>query len=172
MTQAARLKKEVQDRIQTLGTEIGGSEAKLKQLEDELAEVQKREKGKVVRSSPGQKGGKLSTLVVLTRERINELRENLIRVREERDSSRKRIIELEEILSSMKEEYDPNYNDKAVKSAVRAWEDYAARDKGPEPEAARDRDLDEITKSDEENDLDWAQYEGGEENETDVCKFR
>jgi len=169
VAEAGRLRKEVQDRLQTLGTEIEGSELKVKQLENELTEIERKEKGKVVKSAV-QKVGKLGVLVGLAKQRTDELRETLGRVRQERDSSRSRLQEVESILSTFKEEYNPNFNDEGVKRAVRAWEDYAARDKGPEPDAAHDRDLDAIAKSDKDNGLDWDEYEGGEESDTDVCK--
>lgn len=170
VAEAARLKQQIRDRIQSLGTEIEGSELKLRDLEQEFAEVEKKERGKVVRGSSGQKAGKMGVLVGLAKQRTDELRDSLIRVREERDSSRSRMQELEDILSTFKDEYNPNFNDEGVKRAARAWEDYAARDKGPEPEAARDRDLEEITKSDKDNGLDWEEYQGDDESDTDVCK--
>ncbi len=168
--QARRLRKQVEDRIQSLSTEIEGAEIKVKSLETELADVQKREKGKVVRSSGASKGGKLGVLVSVARERMDELRENLVTVREERDASRSRVQELEDILSTFKEEYNPNFNDEGVKRAVRAWEDYAARDKEPDVEPAIDRDLDMLTKSDKDNGLDWEEYESDDDDssETDV----
>ncbi|KAH9844788.1 Glucosidase II beta subunit-like protein [Teratosphaeria destructans] len=169
VAEAARLRQEVQDRLQSLGTEIEGSEIKVKQLEGALADVERKEKGKVVKSDGVAKAGKLSQLSGLAKNRINELREALIRVRGERDSSKSRLQELETILSTFKEEYNPNFNDEGVKRAVRAWEDYAARDKGPEPDAAHDRDLDAITKDDQENGINWDDYEGADESsDTDV----
>lgn len=171
VAEAKRIRKQVEDRLKSLGTEIQGKEALVKQLEQEFQAVEKREKGKIVKGAAGAKAGKLGILVGLARQRMDELRESLLRVRGERDSSRSRLQELEAILSTFKEEYNPNFNDEGVKRAVRAWEDYAARDKGPEPEAARDRDLDEITKTDQENGLNWEEYEGGEEeSDTDVCE--
>ena len=169
--QAARMRKEVEDRIKTLGTEIQGAEVKVKGMEAELADARKKDKGKVIKPSTGSKGGKLGVLVSLTRERIDELKDNLMRVREERDSSRGRVQELEELLTTFKEEYNPNFNDEGVKRAVRAWEDYAARDKGPDLEPARERDLDEIVRTDEDNGIDWADYEGEDESDTDVCEY-
>lgn len=171
VAEAAKVKKEVQDRIKTLGTQIESGEVKTKQLEQELTEVQKKEKGKVVRSSGEQKGGKVGVLIQLARERTEELRENLARVKRERDSTKQRLDELEVILERFKEEYNPNFNDEGVKRAVRAWEDYAAQDNA-DFDKARDRDLDEITKTDEENGLVWEEYAGDEENDTDVCKSR
>jgi len=171
VVEAGRLRREVEDRLQSLGTEIEGSEMKVKQLEAELVEVERREKGKVVRGAV-QKVGKMGVLVGLAKQRSEELRETLERVREERDTSRGRVQELEGVLMTFKEEYNPNFNDEGVKRAVRAWEEYAARDKGPEPDAAHDRDLDAITQSDKDNGLDWAEYESedGEESEAVVCK--
>lgn len=165
--EAARLRREVQDRIQTLGTEVEGAEIKVKQLESELAEVERKEKGKVMRGSVGEKAGKMGVLVGLGKQRTEELRESLQRVREERDTSRKYVEELEGILSTFKEEYNPNFNDEGVKRAVRAWEDYAARDKGPQPDAAHDRDLDAISKPDSENGLNWEEFESDEDEESD-----
>ncbi|TKA43911.1 hypothetical protein B0A54_05672 [Friedmanniomyces endolithicus] len=166
VVEAGRLRREVQNRLQSLGTEIEGSEMKVKQLEAELVEVERREKGKVVRSAV-QKVGKMGELVGLAKQRSEELRETLERVREERDASRGRVQELEGVLMTFKEEYNPNFNDEGVKRAVRAWEEYAARDKGPEPDAAHDRDLDAITQSDKDNGLDWAEYEGEGDEESD-----
>lgn len=171
VAEAARIKQVVRDRLQSLGTEIQGAESRVRGLEEDLAEIERKDRGKVVRGQVGKGGGKIGVLAGLARERTEELRQSLLRVREERDASRTRLEELEGILSTFKEEYNPNFNDEGVKRAVRAWEDYAARDKGVEPEAARDRDLEEITKSDEDNGLDWAQYEDDEPSETDVCEF-
>lgn len=171
IAEAVKIKKQVEDRIQSLGTEIQGAEVKVKALQNELTEVQKKDKGKVVKVAAGSRGGKLSVLVGLTRERIDELKDNLIRVRDERDASRSRLQELEDILTTFKEEYNPNFNDEGVKRAVRAWEGYAARDKGSEAQVALDRDMEGIIKSDEENGIVWEDYEEeGEGGDTDVCK--
>ncbi|WPH02867.1 Hypothetical protein R9X50_00573500 [Acrodontium crateriforme] len=165
---ASRLRKELQDRIKTLTAEVAASEKKVQNLERDFNEIERKEKGKIVRGANSPKAGKLGVLVGLAKQRTEELRTSLERVRRERDSSKSRLQELENLLSTFKEEYNPNFNDEGVKRAVRGWEDYAARDKGPESEPALDRDLDEITKSDKENGLDWDEYEGDEENEIDV----
>ncbi|KAK5169527.1 uncharacterized protein LTR77_005503 [Saxophila tyrrhenica] len=166
--QAGRMRKEVEDRIWSLRTEIEGAEVKVRNLEAELKEVERREKGKVAKGPAG--GGKMGVLVGLAKERMEELREGLVRVREERDEVKERVKELEGILTTFKEEYNPNFNDEGVKRAVRAWEEYAARDHTfEEDEPAVERDFDEMVKSDKENGLDWEEYEGGEEgSDTDV----
>ena len=169
MTEARRLRREVEDRIQSLETQFGGSDLKARDLEKELEDVERRERGKVVRT-PG-KGSRTSVLASLAKDRIEELRGALINVREERDTNRERIKELETILSTFKDEYNPNFNDEGVKRAVRSWEDYAARETSTGENAAFDRDLDEITRSDSETGaIQWEEWERTEESDVDVCK--
>ncbi|KAM0721232.1 hypothetical protein Q7P37_003520 [Cladosporium fusiforme] len=168
VTEAGRLRKEVEDRIKTLAAEVEGQEHKLQQVEAELVDVERREKGRVLKGNVSAKAGKLGVLASLAKERINELRQAVIKVRGERDSYDQRIQELEQILATFKEEYNPNFNDEGVKRAVRAWEDYAARDKASH-NAAEDRDIEEMTKSDEHNGLKWEEFEQEEgEGDTDV----
>ncbi|KAF2457911.1 glucosidase II beta subunit-like protein-domain-containing protein [Lineolata rhizophorae] len=157
--EAGRVKKEVEDRIETLKTQIEGAEMSVSSLEKELRETERRERGKMVRSPGEKKGGKWSVLAGLAKERMGELKDNLQRVRGERDLWKERVKELEDVLSKFKEEYNPNFNDEGVKRAVRSWEDYAAREKGPAEDAAHDRDLAEMLKSDEENGIKWAEWE-------------
>ncbi|KAL8767592.1 MAG: hypothetical protein Q9194_005940 [Teloschistes cf. exilis] len=165
--EAGRLRKQVEDRIQTLDTEIQGSVLKVKSLEAALAEAEKQERGKVVRSTG--KGSKVGTLVQLAKDRIEELRESLLAVQEGRDNAVARVTELEGILSTFKTEYNPNFNDEGVKRAVRSWEDYAARDKSALTNDAQDRDLDEISKPDSETGLiKWSEWEDGEESDVDL----
>lgn len=166
--EAARLRKEVEDRIKSLVVEIEASRVKASGLETELAEVERREKGKIVRGPA--KGNRVNILASLAKERIEELRQALVTVRGQRDSVRERIKELEAILSVFKEEYNPNFNDEGVKRAVRSWEEYAARDKPADGDAAHDRDLDEMTKADGESAINWDEWEGPDESDIDVCK--
>ena len=166
--EAGKLRKQVEDRVQTLQTEIEAAEVKAKQVEAELVDIEKKEKGRVVRGSVSKKAGRLGVLVGLARQRTEELRTQLNQLREERDASRSRLQQVEGILTTFKEEYNPNFNDEGVKRAVRAWEDYAAQDKGPEYDAARERDLSAIAGSDADNGLDWAEYEGEDETSSDT----
>ena len=168
--EGARLKKEVADRIETLKTQIQGDEIKVKALEARLTDVEKQERGRVVKKP--KEGGKLGLLVQLAKDRIGELRGALVEVRLQRDVAKGRVAELEQLLSKFKEEYNPNFNDEGVKRAVRSWEDYAARDKAEIGNDARDRDLDEISKSDEESgSIEWSDWERAEEDsDVDVRK--
>ena len=167
---ADKLRKEVEDRIYSLRTEIEGGEMKVKSLEADLAEAERQERSKVVKSPKGM--SKTGLLAQLAKDRIEELRESLIEVRSQRDIGKSRIAELEAILSTFKEEYNPNFNDEGVKRAVRSWEDYAARDKSTIGDDAHDRDLDEIAKPDSESGaINWGEWEGSEESDVDVRKY-
>jgi protein kinase C substrate 80K-H len=170
ISEASKLRKQVEDRLQTLQTEIEGSELKVTGLRKELSDIERRERGKVVKGPKAP--GKLGMLAQLAKDRITELRESLGRVRSEREMLRGQVKDLEDILRSFKDEYNPNFNDEGVKRAVKRWEDYAAQGRTSESDSALERDLEEMLKSDEENGLNWADYEGSpEESDVDVCKF-
>ncbi|OJD13530.1 hypothetical protein ACJ73_09193 [Blastomyces percursus] len=164
---AAILRKEVEDRISDLEVEIKASEIKVQDLKDALEAVRAKERGKVVK---GQKKGKVNVLAGLAKERVEELRGALVEVRRERDENLARVNQLEAILSKFKEEYNPNFNDEGVKRAVRAWEDYAARDdKASHGDETLNRDLDEICKPDSENSgINWDQWENEQDGESEI----
>ncbi|KAF2425274.1 putative glucosidase 2 subunit beta [Tothia fuscella] len=164
LVDAERRKKEVEDRIKTLKTEVTGAEVKVEALEKEFADIERREKAKVVKAP--KEGGKIGVLVSLAKGRTQELRSSLERVKAERDDAQTRLKELEDMLTQFHTDYNPNFNDEGVKRAVKAWEDYAARDKTPVQDVVN-RDLTEILKDDGENGLDWAEFEG-EHKESDI----
>ncbi|KAL8715105.1 MAG: hypothetical protein Q9220_001062 [cf. Caloplaca sp. 1 TL-2023] len=167
VAEAGRLRKQVEDRIQTLETQIQGSTLKVKSLESALADAEKQERSKVVRSTG--KASKVGTFIQQAKDRIEELRESLIEIRVQRDTGVTRVAELEAILSTFKAEYNPNFNDEGVKRAVRSWEDYVAQDKPAISDAAHDRDFDEIAKSDAETGvIKWSDWEEADESDTDV----
>lgn len=170
VTEAQRQRKEVEDQIQNLKTEAAAWENKVRALAAKLEDVERSERGKVVKS-PG-KGNKVTVLAGLAKRRIEELREFLVDLRVQRDGARERIKELETILTTFKEEYNPNFNDEGVKRAVRSWEEYAARDKPDETDDAHERDLDELSKPDAETGLiSWDEWAEDSEGDMDVRKF-
>jgi protein kinase C substrate 80K-H len=170
LVESARLRKEVEDRIKTLETEIGAQDIKVENLEKEVADVEKSEKHKVIKKPAS--GGKIGSLAVIAKGRTDELRESLARVRVERDDAIERLEELEKILSTFKEEYNPNFNDEGVKRAVRSWENYAARDMPDLIDEAVEKDLDEIMKDDKDNGLDWNEWTADDDTaDTEVCKW-
>lgn len=167
VTEAQRSKKEVEDQIQNLMAEAAGWEVKVRDLEKKLEDVERSERGKVVKSSG--KGSKMTVLVGLAKQRIEELREFLVDLRTQRDGARERMTELEAILTTFKEEYNPNFNDEGVKRAVRSWEEYAARDKPDETDDAHERDLGELSKPDSETGLiNWDEWEDTSEGDVDL----
>lgn len=171
VSEAEKLRKQVADRIETLQTQIEGGEVKIKGMEANLADVERQERGRVVRK-PGR-GGKMGLLIQLAKDRIDELRETLVDVRSQRDKAKERISELEGILSTFKYEYNPNFNDEGVKRAVRSWEDYAAIDKQEIGNEAHDRDIDEVSKPDSESGaIKWSEWEEPEESDIEVRKCK
>lgn len=165
LVDAGRQQKEVEDAIKILEAELQGEEIKVKNLEADLERIETEERSKVVK---GKKTGKVNVLAELAKGRVEELRNALGEVRKERDETRSRVKELEEILSKFKVEYNPNFNDEGVKRAVRSWEDYAVRGTLESLEnGARERDLDEIAKpDDDQSGINWEQWE----NEDDACE--
>lgn len=169
VAQASRLRKEIEDRMQTLAAEAEAAVIKVGNLQAALVDIEKREKGKVVKSSGS--GSRISMLAGLAKDRIEELRGALVHSRAQRNAAEERIAELETILSTFKEEYNPNFNDEGVKRAVRSWEEYAAREPPSEGDAARDRDLDDITKSDDESGpIQWSEWEDPDESDAEARK--
>ena len=165
VAEAGRLTKEIEDRIADLEVEAAAQENKVRALEADLEKIVREERRK---AAQGKGKGKVGALAGLARNRVNELREALATVREQRDESRARVKELEEILSKFKEEYNPNFNDEGVKRAVRRWEDYAARGTAGDysQDAERDRNLDEIAQADGPNfGIDWEHWENQDEGE-------
>jgi protein kinase C substrate 80K-H len=159
VAEAANLRHLVESRVGEFEVKVKSAEEKLKETESILEEAEKSEKLKVVRAGDG-KAGRASVLASMAKTRVEELRDNLVEVRKQRNALDERLKELEATLSALKEEHNPNFNDEGVKRAVRAWEEYAARDKQGIWEAAKDRDLDEILKPDDEtNGINWAEWE-------------
>ena len=65
--EAARLRQEVVNRIEILDKQVEGLEVKMVGLQQNLAETERQEKGKVVKRP--KVGGKLGTLVQLAKDR-------------------------------------------------------------------------------------------------------
>lgn len=168
--QAAKLRDEVAVRVQDLEVQVQAAEVKIKGLEREVEKVERQERGKVVRKP--KEGGKLGVLVQLAKDRTAELREALLEVKDQRDSGKTRLEELEGIMRTFHEEYNPNFNDEGVKRAVRAWEEYVAKDKHDSGSEARDRDLEEIARSEEEaGTIKWGEFQEAEESDIDVREW-
>ncbi|KAK5625930.1 hypothetical protein RRF57_001646 [Xylaria bambusicola] len=161
--EAKELRRQVEARVTKLEGEIRDLEKKEAELKTKFEEVERSERGKVVRN---EGPGKLGVLAGLAKARINELRDALSDVVDERQHLQDKVAELEGILSTFKEEYNPNFNDEGVKKAVRSWEDYAAR---KVEEAAEELDLEEVMKEDSETSgINWNEFEDEGATDTDI----
>jgi protein kinase C substrate 80K-H len=167
---AQQIRRKAEAKISQLNTEIQTLEAKKADLQKQYAAAQLQDRGKVVKSEGV--GGKLGVLISVAKSRVNELRLTLAKVVEQRNNLRSRVEELETILGKFKEEYNPNFNDEGVKSAVKSWEDYAAREADSVDNRAIDSDIEDVLKEDSEsNGINWAEYESGEPgSDTDICE--
>lgn len=165
--ESKELRRQVEAKIEKLTTEIKELEHKRDDLKKKYDEVERSERGKVVKDAGT---GKLGQLVVLARGRINELRDALGLVINQRDELKVKVAELEGILAAFKEEYNPNFNDEGVKKAVRAFEDYAAKvvDKADE---AKDGVTEVLEEDSESNGINWAEYDDVEVTDTDIRKL-
>lgn len=170
--EATTKRQEVESRIAQLSTEVKSADQRVLVLEKELADVEIKEKGKVVKGSPG--GSRVNVLAGIAKDRIEELRTNLLSVRSQRDIYHNKLKQLEEILTNFRVDYNPNFNDEGVKRAVKAWDDYSAGKEsgatvGVDDNAAEERDLNEILKPDgQDQGINWAEWEGGEEDDVGV----
>jgi len=160
----SKIRQEVQDQIQNFAVKMEGSQLQVEALEKEKNNIERREKGKVVKAAV--KGGKASVLAGLAKTRMVDLRDALVGLRQQRNSYEERLSELEKILGTFKEEYNPNFNDEGVKRAVRSWEEYAAKEKPQEGDAAHERDIEQMTKGDDG--INWEEFDGAEETTSDV----
>ncbi|GAB0136781.1 hypothetical protein EsDP_00005072 [Epichloe bromicola] len=168
LTEAQELRRKAEAKIAQLSSEIEALDVKKADLQKKYAAAQLHDKGRVVKSEGA--GGKLGVLIGVARTRVNELRHTLDGMVKQRDDLRSRVQELETILSKFKDEYNPNFNDEGVKSAVKAFEDYAAREADVVEDVSADADLEEILKEDgETSGVNWAEFESGEGgSDTDV----
>ncbi|KAL3427765.1 glucosidase II beta subunit-like protein [Phlyctema vagabunda] len=167
VAEAITLRKGVEDSIRKLQKEIKEKEASAAELLKKYEDVQRRERGRIVKSKG--KGSKVTILAGLARVRVEELRLALISTVAKKDDLSAKVTELETILAKFKEERNPNFNDEGVKRAVKAWEDYAAKKATELDDSAEDRDIESIIKPDsaENGGIEWAQYET-EDEESDI----
>lgn len=169
VVEARRLREEVKANIGALEVEIRELETRREDLEKKYMEIDRRERGRVVKSKG--KGSRTTVLAGLARQRVEELRNALVGVAEKRDGLKGRVKELEAILATFKEEYNPNFNDEGVKRAVKAWEDYAAN-KIETDDDAEDREIEEITQPDSETEgINWAEWETEEGSDVDASEY-
>lgn len=172
VNEAQRLRAGVQMSIGRTEMEIGQLEGKEEELKQKYEEVERAERGKVVKSSEG-KTSKVAILALMAKNRVEELRDTLTSVQAKKVTLQNKVKELEGILSRFKEERNPNFNDEGVKRAVQAWEDYAATKDatGADDITSQDSAVEEAAKA--ENDgIEWETWEKDEdESDVDARKY-
>jgi protein kinase C substrate 80K-H len=169
-SQAEGLRQGLEGKLVLLKKDLERLEAKKEELQRKFENVERAERGKVVK--PAGQGGKLGILVGLAKTRVAELRTALDKVLDQRDDLQDRVDKLEDILRSLKDEYNPNFNDEGVKAAVKGWEDYAASNDGEKKSDVSDVDVMDALKEDSESSgVNWAEFEAGEESsDADIGK--
>lgn len=172
ISEAAEIRKRLETKITGLQKEVATLETKKKELESKREQVERDDKTKVVQGGAGP-GGKLGVLVGLAKTRVNELRTTLENVVKQRDDLKVKVDELEGILRKFKEEYNPNFNDEGVKAAVKAYEDYAAREATDVQDTAPDSEIQTILAEDSETSgVNWKEFETPDDaSDTDVCEY-
>jgi protein kinase C substrate 80K-H len=169
LKEAGDLRRTVEGRIASLKQELEKLEIKKSELQVKFEEVERSEKGKVVK--PEGQGGKLGVLLGLAKTRVGELRSTLDKVMDQRDDYADKVDQLEEILKNLKDEYNPNFNDEGVKAAVKAYEDYAASAGGEKKSDITDGEILDILKEDgETTGINWAEFEEDEASDADIGK--
>ncbi|KAL2265938.1 hypothetical protein VTJ83DRAFT_5290 [Remersonia thermophila] len=167
LKEARQLRLRVEANIASLKKEVAGLESKKVELQKKYEEVERSERNRVAKG--GEKGGKLSTLVELSKKRVSELRNALDVVMDQRDDLLDRVEQLEEILTKLKEEYNPNFNDEGVKAAVKSWEDYAASRADEKKADLTDADILVLLREDgETSGINWAEFENGDDGDADA----
>jgi protein kinase C substrate 80K-H len=171
LSEAQELRRRVEEKVATLKSEVTALDAKRDELQRKQDEVEREERGKLVRGE-GAGGGKLGVLLGLAKTRVAELRDTLDAVVNQRNELRGKLEELETILRKFKEEYNPNFNDEGVKAAVKAFEDYAAREETDQKNHISDAEVRDVLAEDTEtNGVNWKEFEGvSEGDDTQIRK--
>ena len=171
LEEAKALRVQLEANIGSLKREVGELEQKKNDLQQKHKEAERDDRTRVVKSE-GAATGKLGVLVGVAKARVTELRNTLDNVVRQRDDLNKKVDELEGILRKFKDEYNPNFNDEGVKSAVKSFEDYAARVEAEALEYLPNTEVLDILKEDSETSgVNWPEFESGEEGaDTDICE--
>ncbi|KAM4062712.1 glucosidase II beta subunit-like domain-containing protein [Hirsutella rhossiliensis] len=166
ISEASDLRRQAESKLADLTGEMAVLEAKKTDLEAKHAEAKAQDTGKVVRGQGS--GGKLGVLVNLAKTRVNELRETLGNVAQERTHLQSKVDELQALLTKLKTDYNPNFNDEGVKAAIKSFEDFAAREAADAPSQLIDSDIETVLKEDgPEGGVNWIEFENQGED-TDI----
>lgn len=152
--EAAGLRRRAESKLAELTAAMADLAAKKADLEAEHAEAKAQDAGRVV------VGGGLGGLVNLAKTRVAELREKLDKAVQERTRLQDRVDELRAVLAALKTDYNPNFNDEGVKAAVKAFEDFVAREAADPPSPLADADVGALLQEDgPHGGVNWAEFE-------------
>lgn len=171
--QAKQARRNIETTIANLKNDVAQAERKKIELQAKFDEIERVERRKVVKASSAA-SGKLGELLEQSKMRVEELRDTLQLVVDQRNELRTKVGDLEGILKRFKEEYNPNFNDEGVKQAVKSWEDYAAKLANEGTQLISDAEVRDVLLEDGElNGVNWKDFEPSEEeaDETDISKF-
>ena len=141
---AKQVRRELEAGIRELEAVVEGLEKKHAALLEEAKAVEERERVKA-------RASKMNGVKEVAQSRIEELRFQLGKLRDEGENLRQRLTEVEMIVQGLKDTYNPNFNDEGVKGAIRKWDDYVAVERDMRSRA-EERDLEELINGD---DIDW-----------------
>ncbi|KJZ76918.1 hypothetical protein HIM_03795 [Hirsutella minnesotensis 3608] len=166
LKEAAELRRQAETRMADMTREIATLEAAKADLQKKYEEAKVQDTGRVIRGP--KSGGKLGVLVTMAKTRVEELREYMSSIADQRSQLEKKVEELHHILSKLKEEYNPNFNDEGVKSAIKSFEDFAAREAASPQEPYSQMATLEILKEDgPDNGINWSEFED-QADDTDI----
>ena len=149
------IRKELEASSKKLEVEIEGLEKQVAALNEELKEVEARERAKAVKAGGSGAGKGVNAVKDAAQQRIEELRNWVEKLREEEKEVRDKLVEAEMMLKGLKDTYNPNFNDEGVKGTIRKWDDYVASGKNVgegKRSDAEERDLEELVNGEG---IDW-----------------
>ena len=153
---AQRQHKEIEDQIQNLQVELKSQEVKVDELEKKLSEA--LHEHEIV--SRQVRLGKLGIFIQQAKNRVEELRNALVQVRQQRDDARDQVKQLVDALSKVNSEYKSSkkINEETITQAMQSWVAYTA--KSGSGDEAQERDLDFISLADSASSgINWEQWE-------------
>lgn len=172
VAKAKVLRQQLEDDLKVTAAKIEGVTRNVQVLEKALKETEETERLRLGALKKAKEGSKMGTLVSAARDRSEELKRTLEKVKGERNSAIERLLAAESILAALKEGYNPNFNDEGVKTAVRAWEEYLAQDESAKkPSEEEDSGLEGLLTADP---IDWDEFfeSDGKENCRHPCSSR
>ncbi|CAI4213391.1 unnamed protein product [Parascedosporium putredinis] len=146
--QAKQVRRNIETTIANLKNDVAQAERKKIELQAKFDEIERVERRKVVKASSAA-SGKLGELLEQSRMRVEELRDTLQLVVDQRNELRT----------------------KGVKQAVKSWEDYAAKLANEGSQLISDAEVRDVLLEDGElNGVNWKDFEPSEEeaDETDI----